>query len=140
VILIDSDILINIIDRDPLWFEWSFANLEQAAAGADLIVNAIVVGEVAPRFGSLSDFMDAMASLPVRVEPLPIEAAFLAGEAFQRYLQNRTANQPKSILADFLIGGHAQLLGAAILTRDARRYIRYFDMVPLITPTRESHD
>ena len=39
-----------------------------------------------------------------------------------------------NVLVDFLIGAHAAVIGAPLLTRDARRYRQYFPTVELITP------
>lgn len=134
MILVDSNVLIDVIDEDPQWFDWSFANLESAAHLGRVFVNAAVVAEVAPRFGGLSQFLRAISVMLVHAEPLSLEAAYLAGAAFQAYRQKRQAAQPKSILADFLIGGHAQATQASILTRDPRFYRSYFPQVQLITP------
>ncbi len=62
-------------------------------------------------------------------------SSYLAGTAHRAYRQ-RGGVFP-SILADFLIGAHAQVLNLPILTRDARRYRTYFPEVELITP--ETH-
>ena len=137
MILIDSNVLIDVIGDRSEWFDWSFGQLQRLTADTDLFVNAVVVAEVAPRFGSLDDFLAAMATLLVRVEALTPDAAFLAGITFQRYRAATGDGRPRSILADFLIGGDAQYRGAAILTRDQRFYRRYFTNVPLITP--ETH-
>lgn len=71
------------------------------------------------------------------IEPLNAEAAFLAGQTFKRYRDRKQPNQAKSILADFFIGGHAQNVGAIIITRDPRFYRTYFPDLTLITP--ETH-
>ena len=134
MILVDSNVLIDIIDEDSQWFDWSFANLENAARLGRVFVNAPVVAEVAPRFGGLKPFLDAISVMLVHAEPLSIEAAYLAGTAFQAYREKKQAGQPKAILADFLIGGHAQAAQASILTRDPRFYRSYFPEVQLITP------
>ena len=36
--------------------------------------------------------------------------------------------------ADFFIGAHAAVLGVPLLTRDVRRFRRYFPGVLLVTP------
>ncbi len=137
MILIDSNVLIDILDRDPSWFEWSLEHLEQAAAMGRVVINPVVVAEVAPRFGDLDDFLGRMTSMVIGVEGLDAQAAFHAGQAFQVYRRARPAEMPKAIVADFLIGGHAQAIGATILTRDPRFYRAYFPSVPLITPLKE---
>jgi predicted nucleic acid-binding protein len=134
VILVDSNILIDVLEPDPVWAEWS--NLQLAAATRDhrVCVTPIVVAEVGPRYGALATFHELLADFSIGVERLTDEAAFAAGQAFRRYRQVREG--PKSILADFLIGGQAQVSGATILTRDAAIYATYFPDVPLIRPDK----
>lgn len=136
MILVDSNILIDILDRDPTWFEWSLAQLEQAALAGQVVINPVVVAEVAPQYGDLDGFLSRMAAMVIGVEVLDARAAFNAGQAFQKYRRTRPADIRKAIVADFLIGGHAQSLRATILTRDPRFYQAYFPAVPLITPMK----
>ncbi|WP_239018812.1 type II toxin-antitoxin system VapC family toxin [Sphingobium terrigena] len=105
--------------------------------GAYLFVNPVVIGEMAPRFEALDDLRVLLAAMLIDVEPLMPEGAFLAGKAFQLHRRRKQPMAAKSILADFLIGGHAQALGATILTRDPRFYRSYFSGVPLITPSKD---
>lgn len=137
MILVDSNVLIDVLDRDPNWFEWSAANINRAAFGAYLFVNPVVIGEMAPRFEALDDLRVLLAAMLIDVEPLMPEGAFLAGKAFQVHRRRKQPMAAKSILADFLIGGHAQSLNATILTRDPRFYRSYFPGVPLITPSKD---
>ena len=78
---------------------------------------------------------DLEEALPVeyyRRDPLPWEAAFLAGRCFVRY--RRAAGQRRSPLPDFYIGAHALVSGLTLLTRDARRYRTYFPKLRVIAP------
>ena len=62
-------------------------------------------------------------------------ALFLAGKA---YLQYRSAGGMRTgVLADFFIGAHAAVEELPLLTRDVRRYRRYFPTVVLIAPESE---
>ena len=63
---------------------------------------------------------------------LPKAALYVAGVAHRHY--RRAGGLRQSILADFLIGAHAAVLGCGILTRDARRYRNYFPRVEVIAP------
>ena len=137
MILIDSNVLIDILDRDPQWFDWSAANINRAAFGAYLFVNPVVIGEMAPRFEVLDDLRAILTAMLIGVEPLLPEGAFLAGRAFEDHRRRKQQGAAKSILADFLIGGHAQSTGSTILTRDPRFYRSYFPGVPLITPSKD---
>ena len=65
-------------------------------------------------------------------EPIPYEAAFLAGKSFLAY--RRRGGRKRSSLPDFFIGAHAAVTGYRLITRDARRYRTYFPKLQLIAP------
>ena len=128
--------MIDIIERDPRWFDWSAGQLAEAGRAGRVLINHVVLAEVAPFAGELEKFLDAIEAMGVEVEPLCNRSAFAAGQAFRDYRHKRDRAASKSILPDFLIGGHAATLGAAILTRDPRFYRTYFPAVKLITPDK----
>lgn len=134
MILVDSNVLIDVFNRDSDWFDWSRGQIGSATSTTTVAVNPVVVSEVAWSFERLDGLVQLLADLLIGFEPLDALAGFVAGQAFQRYRERRGPDTPKLPLPDFLIGGHAQALGAAILTRDARFYRSYFPTVPLITP------
>jgi len=138
VILVDSNVLIDIYDRDPQWFDWSSRQIDEALGRDSLAVTPVVVAEVGPRFGRLDDFLTSLRRFAIGVEALTEEAAFRGGVAFRTH--RAACEGPKSILADFLIGGQAEADGASILTRDPALYRRYFPTVPLICPDKDDHD
>lgn len=135
MILIDSNILIDVLDNETVWFNWSMGELERAAALGRVFINHIVLSEVALHQGDLVLFLDRLEAMMIEVVPLTDQGAFAAGLAFLEYRRKRETTG--SVLPDFLIGGHAQSLGASILTRDPRFYRAYFPQVPLITPSKD---
>jgi predicted nucleic acid-binding protein len=135
VILIDSNIVIDVYGDDVRWAEWSIGKIGELSRVEQLVINHIVVAEVSPRHGSLASFHAMLQDLSISVEPFSDEAAFEAGSAFQRYRKN--GGNTKSVLPDFFIGAHAQTIGATILTRDPRFYRAYFPDVPLIAPEKD---
>ena len=44
MVLVDSNVLIDVISEDPVWFEWSLAQLRLAKAKDKLTINAMVFG------------------------------------------------------------------------------------------------
>jgi predicted nucleic acid-binding protein len=134
VILVDSNILIDLFSHDAQWYDWSREQIGRAAHGAYLFVNPIVVGELSWKFESFERFTQILTALLIGIEPFDGKAGHCAGDAYHRYRLRRGEDSPKLPLPDFLIGGHAQSLGATILTRDARFYRVYFPQVPLILP------
>jgi predicted nucleic acid-binding protein len=135
VTLIDSNVLIDLLVDDPKWYDWSLGHLEQAALKGPLLINDIVYAETSTRYPVIEDFEFALAVANITVVPTPRMALFLAGKAFTKY--RRAGGLRTGVLADFFIGAHAAVEKLPLLTRDARRYRRYFPTVVLITPENE---
>lgn len=131
-VLVDSNVILDVATEDPQWFEWSSGALERAGDAGLLVINPMVYAEVSIGFDRIEDLDDALPERYFRREPVPWEAAFLAGKAFLRYRRARGARL--SPLPDFFIGAHAAIRGYALLTRDSRRYRTYFPRLTLLTP------
>ena len=132
MIFVDSNVLIDILDDDAHWFDWSMRQLEAATKLGRVFINHIVLAEVAPHQGDLEAFLTKLGNMLIEIESMSDAGAFAAGNAFLNY--RRRVEGRAAVLPDFLIGGHAAILGATILTRDPRFYRSYFPQVPLITP------
>jgi len=131
-VLVDSNVLLDIATGDPAWSGWSADALGKAAEHYPLVINPIVYAEVSIGYDKIEALEEALPAALYRREPLPWEAAFLAGKCFLSY--RRRGGQRRSPLPDFYIAAHAAVRGLALLTRDAGRYRTYFPRLPLITP------
>jgi predicted nucleic acid-binding protein len=134
--LVDSNVLIDVLADDPQWADWSLAQLDRLGQKAALIINPLILAELSPRFERAVELEHALAGLPLKREPLPWDAAFLAGQAFKLYrgAKGARAGRSRSPLPDFYIGAHALVRGLRLLTRDARRYQSYFPTLVLESP------
>jgi predicted nucleic acid-binding protein len=132
--LVDSNVLLDVATNDSAWVSWSSQALETAAEESLLVINALIYAEVSIGYRRVEDLERAIPSTVFRRDSLPFEAAFLAGKAFLSY--RRRGGRHTSPLPDFYIGAHAAVAGFRILTRDPRRYRRYFPTVDLITPPK----
>ena len=131
-VLVDSNVLLDVMTEDRNWFEWSSSTLAAAAETEILIINPIIYAEVSIGFERPGDVDAALPAEIYRREPLPYEAAFLAGKAYLAY--RRRGGTRTSPLPDFYIGAHAAVRRYRLLTRDAARYRTYFPTVELIAP------
>jgi len=131
-VLVDSNVLLDIATEDPKWAVWSTRALERAADEAQLIINPLIYAEVSIGYPRIEDLEEAIPATLFRREPLPYEAAFLAGKAFLRY--RKAGGTRGAPLPDFYIGAHAAIAGFRLLTRDTTRYRTYFPTVRLIAP------
>ena len=130
-VLVDTNVLIDVLTDDPLWADWSIAQLE-VGSKAGLVINPVIYAELC--FGSPSvDFVDdVIRSFALIYREIPRLGLFRAAQAFGVY---RTRKGTKvSVLPDFFIGGHAEATAMPLLTRDTKRLRAYFPGVELISP------
>jgi predicted nucleic acid-binding protein len=132
--LVDTNILLDFVTLDPVWFTPArTAFVERAAAGPMAIIDPIFAetSVAFPDAAACSRFVDMLELEHVQ---MPREALWRAGQAFRRY-RSRGGNRT-NVLADFFVGAHAETQACAVLTRDTGRYRTYFPGVELITPQR----
>ena len=130
--LIDSNVLIDVFGRDPDWWPWSLARMEEAKRRGPLRINEIVYAEASIRFATIGQFETTLERTGIAVMPIPRAALFLAGKVFLEYRQ--AGGSKSNVLPDFFIGAHAAVEQLPVITRDGRRYRRYFPTVELIMP------
>jgi hypothetical protein len=131
-VLVDSNVLLDILEEDVNWYEWSSTQLQKAADCSALIINPIIYAEVSVGFERIEELEEALPPNFFERRALPWEAAFLAGKCFMLY--RKLGGTKHSPLPDFFIGAHAAVSGLTLLTRDAARYRTYFPSLKLITP------
>ena len=132
MILVDSNILIDVMGDDPIWAERSSRALADAANGAELAINPIIYAEISVGFPNEAALENLLGSTGLRRLDLPYAAAFVAGKAFLEY--RRRGGIRSSPLPDFYIGAHAAVAGLSLLTRDLSRYRTYFPRLELLSP------
>jgi predicted nucleic acid-binding protein len=132
VTLVDSNVLLDVFTRTPGWWEWSLAQLEDAALQGPLLINDVIFAETSIRFAAIEDFETALADAGITVAPIPRMALFQAGKASVQY--RAVGGTRSGVLPDFFIGAHAAVERLPLLTRDTRRYRTYFPAVALIAP------
>ena len=131
MVLVDSNVLIDVLTDDPVGHEWSSEQLTRLGNSRQLAITPLIFAEVAMAYRDQAQLDAALPATLVRL-PLPYSAAFLAGRAFLQY--RRRGGTRRSPLPDFYIGAHAAVEGHSIVTRDAVRYRTYFPDVTVIAP------
>jgi predicted nucleic acid-binding protein len=130
--LLDTNVLLDIATADPVWSEWSEAQLRSASLRGTVCINPIIYAELAPAFSSSQDLDRWLAPGVFKRLPLPYSAGWLAAQAFLKY--RRAGGAKTSPLPDFYIGAHAEAEGLVLVTRDATRYRTYFPQVEIVAP------
>ena len=131
MVIVDTNVLLDVLQNDPQWAEWSQGQLESASLTDSLAINAVIYSELSMAFERIEELEAVLSEASLSVEAIPREALFLAGKAFLSY---RRQGVKRSVLPDFYIGAHAAVGGFDLLTRDASRYRTYFPTVRLIAP------
>jgi predicted nucleic acid-binding protein len=132
VILVDTNIIVDILSNDPNWAEWSIIAMRDYGAEDRLAVNEVIYAELAVRVANEADLARVLSNMNCELERIPTAALHLAGRTFGLYRDRGGLRE--NILPDFFIGAHAQMTGMRILTRDLHRFRTYFPKVELITP------
>lgn len=132
MILVDSNVLLDILLDDPEWASWSQSQLDLWARRGPLLVNPMVYAELAAGFDSVRALDDTLDEAGLEFEEIPRDALFLAAKAHVLY--RRRGGRRKGVLADFFVGAHAAVRRLPLLTRDIRRYRSYFPTVTLVGP------
>jgi predicted nucleic acid-binding protein len=130
--LIDTNVIVDVVSRDPTWFSWSSSALERCAEDGPLAINPIIYAELASGFDRIEELEAMLPEPDWRRLPLPWSAAFLAGRSFLEY--RRRGGTRTRTLPDFYIGAHAAVEGLVVVSRDAARFKTYFPRVEVISP------
>jgi predicted nucleic acid-binding protein len=135
---IDSNAIIALWDKDPALSHSAESALEAAFRRGSLVVAAPVFAELTAAPGRSEAFVDSFLD----ENGIAIDWDFdeqiwrSAGRAFQAYAGRRRKQRdsgPRRLLADFLIGAHANLRGYRLLTLDERLYRAAFPTLRIET-------
>lgn len=132
MLLVDTNVLLDLVTDDPRWADWSQRQLEAAALRDRLAINAVIYAELSIGFARIEEVDAVLETMEIELAEIPTPALFLAGKAFREYRQH--AGAKTGVLPDFFIGAHAAVVQAPLLTRDVGRYRGYFPTVTLIAP------
>lgn len=132
MILVDTNVLLDVLQHDSRWAQWSKDQLDTAILEDRLAINAVIYAELSVSFEKIENLEAVLTAASLKILDIPREALFLAGKAFLKY--KRRQGRKTGVLPDFFVGAHAAVLGCPLLTRDATRYRTYFPGVQLISP------
>ena len=132
MLLVDTNVLLDVLEDDPEWARWSLRQLRAQSQVHELAINAVIYAELSLSFDEIEALDECVDHLRLSLLEIPRPALFLAARAYLGYRERRGPKM--NVLSDFFIGAHASVLDCAIVTRDARRYRTYFPRVRLVTP------
>jgi len=124
ITFVDTNVLLDVFLPDPQWGEKSKQALDHAYAGGSLVINEIIYAELAPQFPEKRLLDETMKTLGIRVVLLDLESAYAAGAKWKKHIES--GGKRERVLADFLIGAHAEKIAERLMTRDRGFYRKYF--------------
>lgn len=135
---IDTNIIVALWDKDPTLSLAAQTALETAFNRGGLVVSAPVFAELMAAPGRTETFVNSfLEETGIVVEWELGEAVWRsAGRAFRSYAERRRKQRDsgtRRILADFLIGAHAEKRGYRLLTLDERLYRAAFPSITVET-------
>jgi hypothetical protein len=133
ITFVDTNVLLDIFLPDPKWGLKSKKSLEQAFKQGSLIINEIIYSELSPQFSSKELLDTTLKTLSIRIVSIDLESAYKAGQIWKAYRE--AGGRRNHILADFLIGAHAENHAEQLMTRDRGFYKKYFSNLPIVYQT-----
>ncbi len=132
MLLVDTNVLVDVLQDDPQWAAWSIAQMRAQARLHQLAINPVIYAEISLSFSTLEALDRAVTTLDLQLCDIPRPTLFLAARAFAQYRQR--GGRKTQVLPDFFIGAHAAVEGWPLLTRDAGRFRTYFPSVEVLAP------
>lgn len=130
---VDTNVLLDVFGADRTFGPRSGDAIRACMREGSLVACDVVWAEVAASFRSADAVEEAMERLGVGFGPLEMGTALAAGAAWAVY--RKRGGRRDRVIADFLIGAHAQAVADRLLTRDRGFYRSYFRSLSLIDPS-----
>jgi predicted nucleic acid-binding protein len=132
MLLVDTNVLVDVLQDDPQWADGSIRQLRAQSSIHQLAINPIIYAEMSLSFATLEALDSAVATLALELREIPRPALFLAAKAYVQY--RKRGGSKAQVLPDFFIGAHAAVEGWPLLTRGAGRFKTYFPTLEVLAP------
>ena len=129
---VDSSVLLDVLTNHPVRGRAAVRALAAARGLGRVVICPIVWAEVGAHFPDIRDMRHALTATGIRFDPFDELCADLAARQWREY--RRRGGRRTRIIADFLVGAHAQARAQALLTRDRGFYRRCFQPLRVIEP------
>ena len=130
---VDTNVLLDVFGADAEFGPRSANALRRCLAEGSLIACEAVWAESAASFADSAAAEHAFSALRVGFSSLDASISLAVGAAWSAY--RKAGGSRDRVIADFLIGAHAQARADRLLTRDRGFYRTYFAGLPILDPS-----
>ena len=132
MLLVDTNVLVDVLQDDPQWANGSIGQMRAQASIHQLAINPVIYAEMSFSFSTLKALDSVVATLALELREIPRPALFLAAMAYAQY--RKRGGTRLQVLPDFFIGAHAAVERWPLLTRNASRFRTYFPTLEVLAP------
>lgn len=132
---LDTNILLDILAGEERFAEPSLRAVEQAATSGSLVICDVVYAELSTHFDAQPELDRFLEENSIGVQSLGRPELFYAGRIWKSYRKRGGART--RILADFLIGAHAEMEASQLLSRDRGFYRDCFSSLTVFDPLKD---
>ena len=129
---VDSSVLLDVVLDDPRFRPASLEALKEARRSGAVLACPVVWAEVIAAIRSGRRVEPRLAAAGISFDPFDEECAAKAGILWAGY--RSAGGKRERLIPDFLVGAHALVRGARLLTRDRGFYRRYFKGLEIVEP------
>lgn len=121
---VDSSVLLDIFTDSAQHRDSSLRHLQRALEVGAVVVCPVVWAEIWGAFADAATLRKSLSAAGLTFDGFDRACAELAGEAFRAY--RRAGGSRQRMIADFMVGAHAQVRGGRLLSRDRGFFRSYF--------------
>jgi predicted nucleic acid-binding protein len=130
---VDTNVLLDILIPNERFVDAAVEWIERSASEGSLVICDFVYAELCIHFDAQRECDNFLNANEIRVEGLNRSAHFLASRIWRTYRER--GGKRARILADFLIGAHAQVQATRLLSRDRGFYQELFPELQILNPS-----
>ena len=83
-ILVDSNVLLDVFEDDPVWAQWAEEMVEYYSATHMLCISPVIHAEISVAFQRIEELEAAITGCGARMLQIPKEAILLAAKVFEQ--------------------------------------------------------